>query len=146
MQSLKHYVLFLLMAVFVAWVAIAPAHAQANGVAVDVPFDFSVGAKLLKAGSYRIETTGAQNSFIALSQIGGSTTYTLFNQRGSAADRNGQAYLVFVRHGAESFLTRVVFSSDEAYTLPLSGREREIVARAGTVEQLDVSAGSAGSR
>ncbi len=144
MRSLKGNVLFVLMAVFVAWVAIAPAHAQGTGVVVDVPFDFSVGTNHLQAGSYRIESTSPMHSFFALSQTGGKTTYTLYNQSGHAAERNGQPYLVFTRYNADSFLTKIVISSNESYDLPLTSQQKEILALATSGDQVNVPAG--GSR
>lgn len=145
MQSLRGKLLLLLMAVFVASIAIVPAHAQ-NGVSADVPFDFSVGSKHLSAGSYRIELGGAQHSFVAISQQDGKTTYSIFNSGGSSADHNGQPYLIFVRNGAEAFLTKIVYSSTESYDLPLSNRQREIMANASSVETLTVPTGVAGTR
>jgi len=146
MQSLKKYVLFALAAMLVASVSIAPAHAQSNGVAADVPFDFTVGSRHLTAGSYRIALEGATQSFISLSQTGGATTFTIFNQHAPEDDGNGQPRLVFARHGSESFLTKIVFDSGETYVLPLSARQREILAHAGSVDQVAVSVGVAGSR
>ncbi len=146
MRNLKQYVLLVLMAVFVASLAVAAAQAQSTGVAVNVPFDFSVGSKHLSAGNYRIELGGAQHAFVAIFQQGGQTAYSIFNSGGYSADRNGQPYLVFVRSGAEAFLTKVVYSSTESYALPLSNRQREIMAQTSPVEMVDVSAGTAGSR
>jgi hypothetical protein len=143
MQSLKGSVLFALLAVFVASVAIAPAHAQSEGLLVDVPFDFSVGSNHLQSGSYRIESAGPSHSFIALS-TSGRTTYSLYNPSGSAAERDGQPYLIFTRHGEESFLTKIVVSAKESYDLPLTGRQKEILAQATSIDQVNVPAG--GSR
>ena len=142
MQKLKESVLFALIAVFVASFAVAPAHAQSNGVSADVPFDFSVGSQHFTAGNYHVDLAGSQHSFVAISQIGGKTAYSIYNSGGASADRNGQPYLVFVRYGTESFLTKVVYSSNESYALPLSSREREIVAQASSFDHVDVPAGS----
>src|SRR5580765_7630059 len=144
MQSLKGLVLFGLVAVFIASVGIAPAHAQMPGIVVDVPFDFSVGSNHLQAGNYRIESTGAMNAFVTLSQTGGKTTYSLYNQGGHAAERNGQPYLVFTRYETDSFLTKIVISPNESYEMPLTGQQKEILAKATSTEQVNVPAG--GSR
>lgn len=146
MQSLRKYVLFVLMAVFVASVAITPAHAQENGLVADVPFDFTVGSQHLTAGNYRVTLDGERRSFIAISQLGGRTAYSIFNQGGTPADRNGKPYLVFVRNGKDAFLTKIVMSPAQSYELPLSSREREIIAQSSTVEMVDVSTGGGGSR
>jgi hypothetical protein len=144
MQSLKGSVLFALLAVFVATVAIAPAHAQSEGILVDVPFDFSVGSKHLQAGNYRIESAGPSHSFIALAQTGGKTIYSIYNPSDRAAERNGEPYLVFTRSGEESFLTKIVVSAKESYDLPLTSRQKEILAQATSTDQVNIPAG--GSR
>ena len=143
MQNLKKYGLFVLMAVFVASVAIAPAHAQGARLAADVPFDFAVGSAHFQAGSYRIETQ-SQGTFVAFSQADGKTTYSLLCQTSSAGLHNGQPYLIFNRYGTESFLTKIGFSDDYSYLLPRSRREKEILAGSRTVEQMEVPTG--GSR
>ena len=142
MQSLKGLMLFGLMAIFTASVASAPAHAQMPGIVVDVPFDFSVGSNHLQAGNYRIES--AMNAFVTLSQTGGKTTYSLYNQGGHAAERKGQPYLVFTRYGADAFLTKIVISSNESYEMPLTGQQKEVLAQATSADQVNVPAG--GSR
>ena len=135
MQHLRKSLLFVLVGVFVASFAMAPAHAQSASISASVPFDFAVGATSLKAGSYRIATQG---SFLAFSLAGGNTTYTMLYQRGDASRRDGQPYLVFTRYGAESFLSKIVFSENESYEVPRSGREKELAARLNSGEQVAV--------
>lgn len=143
MQSLKKYGLFILIAVFVASVAIVPAHAQSARIAADIPFDFAVGSAHLQAGSYKIVTQGTMGTFIGFTQADGKTRYTLLLRGGDSDTHDGQPYLVFHRCGAESFLKKIVFSNG-SYVLPRSKRERHIQGRPSTVEQMEVSAG--GSR
>jgi hypothetical protein len=135
MQNLRKYVLFVLVGVFVASFAMAPAHAQSASISASVPFDFAVGATSLKAGSYRIVTQG---SFVAFSLAGGNTTYTMLYQGVDATSRDGQPYLVFTRYGTESFLSKIVFSEDKSYAVPRSGREKELAARLNSGEQVAV--------
>lgn len=144
MQRIKGNVLFGLIAVFAVSVSIPSLHAQATGVAVDVPFDFSVGSQHLKAGSYRIQAIGSQRDFVALYELGGRTTYSLIIQRGPADDRNTEPHLVFDRSGDESFLAKIVVSEHESYDLPLTSEQKEIMARATSASQTTVPAG--GSR
>jgi len=141
MQNLKKYGLLLLMAVFVGSVAIAPAHAQAR-IAAEVPFDFAVGSHHFQAGSYRIETQSL-GTFVSFSVAGGKTTYTLLYPSSKTALHNGQPYLVFKQYGTESFLAKIVFSDDRSYVVPRSSREKEILARPRTVEQMEVTTGGA---
>ena len=134
MQNLKKTVLFVLMAVFVASLAIVPAHAQ--GIAATVPFDFVVGKTTMKADSYRIETQGG---FITLVDVqDGRASYALLSPGDDAANDNGQPYLVFTRYGTESFLSKVVFSADKTYNLPRSNREKEMIAHATSGEEVAV--------
>jgi hypothetical protein len=135
MQHLRKSVLFVLVGVFVASFAIAPAHAQSASVSASVPFDFAVGTASLKAGSYRIVTQG---SFAAFSLAGGNTTFTMLSQGGDASRRDGQPYLVFTRYGTESFLSKIVFSENESYAVPRSGREKELSAHLSSGEQVAV--------
>jgi hypothetical protein len=140
MQNLRKYVLFVFMAVFVASLAIAPAHAQSASISANVPFDFAVGKTSLKAGSYRIATQG---SFVAFSLAGRNTTYTMLYPGGDASRRDGQPYLVFTRYGTESFLSKIVFSEDYSYAVPRSGREKELATHLNSGEQVAVLIGAA---
>lgn len=135
MQSLKQYVLFALMAVFVASFAIVPAHAQSARISANIPFDFSLGKSNLTAGTYSIETQGA---LVAFSMRGGDTKYALLRQPSDAVSHDGQPYLIFIRYGTESFLSKVVFSDDQAYDLPLSSREKELATHGMSGEQIAV--------
>lgn len=135
MQNLKKYVLLGLMAMLVGSFAVASAHAQSFGMKAEVPFNFSVAKTDLKAGSYFVKIQGA---FVTFSEVGGSTTYALLSNGGRAAYRNGQPYLVFTKYGNESFLNKIVFSSNQSYELPRSGREKEIMARVADREQVAV--------
>src|SRR3974377_1736047 len=114
MQSLKKYVMFVLMAVIVASLAVSPAHAQGAGAAVSIPFDFSVGRIHLKAGEYRIKPSGAVGTFLAFSSDG-NTKYTLLMPGDKAALHNGQPYLVFHRYGSEVFLRKLTLSAEKTY-------------------------------
>ncbi len=135
MQSLKKSVLFLLMAVVVASVAVAPAHAQSARVSANVPFDFVLGKTTMKAGSYRIEKQG---SFIALVSEERKTRYALLFPGGDEANHNNEPYLIFTRYGTESFLNKVVFSATDTYDLPRSSREKEVMADLTHGEQVAV--------
>ena len=143
MQS-KKYGLFVLMAVFVVSIAMMPAYAQSDRITADVPFDFAVGSSHFQAGSYKIQTRGEIGTFVAFIQADGKTAYTLLNPGSDATDHKGQPYLVFNRYGSESFLTKIVFSSDRSYDLPPSSREKEILAHATPEPQVEVPLG--GSR
>jgi hypothetical protein len=140
MQNLRKYVLFAFMAVFVASLAIAPAHAQSR-LKANVPFDFVLGQTTMRADTYRIVSDG---SFIALVDANGKSRYSMYLAGSDAADHyNGAPYLVFTRYGTETFLSKIVFSTDRSYDLPRSSREKELAARLNSNEQGAVSIGAA---
>jgi len=65
-------------------------------------------------------------------------------QGSDAADsHNGAPYLVFTRYGTETFLSRIVFSTDRTFDLPRSSREKELAARLNSNERVAVSIGAA---
>ena len=140
MQNLRKYVLFAFMAVFVASLAVAPAHAQSR-LEANVPFDFVLGQTTMRADSYRIASDG---SFVTLVDADGRARYSMYVPGSDAADsHNGAPYLVFTRYGTETFLSRIVFSTDRTFDLPRSSREKELAARLNSNERVAVSIGAA---
>ena len=136
MQSGKKSVLYLLAAVVVSALAIAPAHAQGSRASFDIPFDFVIGQTKMEAGTYRI---GTQGNFVATVSGAGKATYTvMMAAAGDAPNHDGQPYLRFTRYGKESFLKTIVFSSDASFDLPRSSREKEIMARMTSGDHVDV--------
>ena len=118
--------MFAMLAVLGAALAVAPAHAQ-NGLSVNVPFNFVVGKTTLRSGRYKVTQGGA--SFASFIGANGTSEFAMLFPGGDAHSRTGQPYLVFTRYGGESFLNKVVFSSSEVYDLPLSNREKELRAQ-----------------
>jgi len=140
MQNLRKYVLFAFMAAFVASLAIVPAHAQSR-LETNVPFDFVLGQTTMKADTYRIASDG---SFVTLVDADGRARYSMYVPGSDAADsHNGAPYLVFTRYGTETFLSRIVFSTDRTFDLPRSSREKELAARLNSNERVAVSIGAA---
>ena len=142
MQSLKKYLMLVLMAVIVASVAVSSAHAQSAGAAVSIPFDFSVGKFHLKAGEYRIQPSGSLGTFLAFTSSN-NTRYTLLMPGEKAPLHNGAPYLVFHRYGSELFLRKLVLSSEKTYNLPSTSREKEILAHVTSGEQVDIAIAAA---
>jgi len=135
MQSLKKFVLFAGMAAIGAALAVAPAQAQ-SGVSAKIPFNFVLGKTTLQAGQYRIAKSG--ESFVAVSGANGTTQFAMRLPGSHVRTSDGQPRLVFTRYGEESFLSKLVFSENEVYDLPVSGREKEMRAHLGSGEQLAV--------
>lgn len=139
MQNLRKYVLFAFMAVFVVSLAVAPVHAQGR-LAANVPFDFALGKTTMKADTYRIESQG---SFVALVDTERRARYSMYLPGSDAADHySGTPYLVFTRYGTETFLSRIVFSTDHTFDLPRSSKEKELAARLNSDEQIAVAIGA----
>lgn len=130
---MKKVVLLMLVAMFGAALAIAPAQAQATRVSVNVPFDFVVGKATMKAGTYRIEKQG---SFLSLVSADGRTGYALLLPGGGVVKRNGESYLVFTRYEGVSFLNQIVFSVDDNYQLPRSNRQKELMSKMTSGQEL----------
>ena len=140
MQSQKKLLMFVLGAVIVSALAIAPAHAQSGRASFDVPFDFVAGKTVMKAGTYQIKTDG--NFVVVFSN--GEAKSQLLMLPGSAAPRSGkETYLQFTRYGNESFLSKVVFSNDLKFDLARSSREKEILAQTRSTGTQEVLAGAA---
>ena len=140
MQNLRKYVLFAFMAAFVASLAITPARAQSR-LEANVPFDFVLGQTTMKADSYRIASDGA---FVVFVEADGRARYSMYVRGSDAADHhNGAPYLVFTRYGTETFLSRIVLSTDRTFDLPRSSREEELAARLNSNEQVAVAIGAA---
>jgi hypothetical protein len=128
MQNLMKSTLFaVLMTVLGAALAIAPAHAQSGSrVLVNVPFDFSVGNTLLKAGSYTVKEL--EPGVLAFSSNEGQEHQFALTVRGYSANRGQQPHIVFTRYGTEAFLNRVFLSGDDdCNQLPRSSREKRLI-------------------
>lgn len=128
MKSIKKYVLWVFMAAVGALLADAPAHAQGNRVAVNIPFDFQAGTVVYKAGSYRIERSSG-SLFLTLTSADGRTHYAFLSPADNIEKGNGEPYLVFTRYGEEAFLNKIVFSSGVDYDVPRSSREKEVLSK-----------------
>lgn len=133
MQSLKK--MFALVAVFGAALAVAPAHAQ-SGMSVDVPFDFALGKTTLQSGHYRVAKSGL--SFASFVDAKRKAQFALLLPGDDARSHGAKPYLVFTRYAGETFLSKVVFSSNEVYDLPVSSKEKEIKAQLGSGQEVAV--------
>ena len=135
MQGLNKSVLLLLAGVVVSAFAIAPAHAQGSGAEFTIPFDFVMGQTKMEAGAYRIRTNG---NFVATVSGSGKTSYSVLMIAGDAVSHKGLPYLRFTRYGKETFLDTIAFAGGTSYDLPRSSREKEVMARMSSGEQVDV--------
>lgn len=143
MRSLTKFVLFGLIAVLGAALAVVPAKAESDTrVLVNIPFDFSVGDMLLKAGGYRIQDVQA-GTLIVKSKDGQVWQFVLTVPDG-ASNRNHQPKLVFARYGKELFLDKV-YASNEGNGRELLQRDREkmLIRKRASGEEVSLLIGSA---
>ena len=123
MRSLTKFVLFGLIAVLGATLAVGPAKAESDTrVLVRIPFDFSVGDTVLKAGNYRIQDV--QAGTLILKSNDGQVHQFVSTVPDGAANRNHQPKLVFARYGKEVFLKKIYLSGP---TYPGDGYGRELL-------------------
>jgi len=136
MKSLKQSVLFAVMAVLVAMIAFAPAQAQSDvRASIDVPFDFVLGDRTLKAGTYRVEKQES-GVLVFTNEDTRSTQFATAVRADAFDDHEGKPYLVFVRYGNEAFLKQVAFNPDVNYELVLSGSEKRHIDNLESGEQV----------
>jgi hypothetical protein len=111
-----------LMAVLGAIAAVAPAYADSDKIAVNIPFDFVVGNAALKAGEYKIEKL--QSGVLELRSEGQPARFALIVEGSPSVNHQGDAYVVFNRYGNQTFLSKVALSADGSYDLLRSNREK----------------------
>ena len=138
MRSLTKFVLFGLIAVLGATLAIGPAKAESDTrVLVRIPFDFSVGDTVLKAGNYRIQDV--QAGTLEIKSNDGHVHRFFFTVPDGNANRTHQPKLVFARYGNELFLNRIYLSSEGNGSELLQGeREKKLILQRASGEELSL--------
>ena len=98
--------------------------AQSNGVQADVPFDFTVGNRLLPAGTYSIKESS--NGLIAVKNHDKAiTVMSLVEPDGTKSANGGK--LVFKRYGGQYFLSEILCNSvDINVRVPTSKTEQRV--------------------
>jgi hypothetical protein len=133
MQGIKKVVFMAVLAV-VTMAAVAPAHAQDGRMSVNVPFDFVLGKSTLRSGQYHVERL--PSGILLFTNLDGSLRRFAVLTPGGKATNRSEPYLVFTRYGHDAFLSRVVFSAEDNYEVPKSNREKELIANAGSNNQM----------
>ena len=109
MRRLTKFVLFGLIVVLGGSLVVVPVKAESDTrFLVRIPFDFSVGDTVLKAGSYRIKDVHAGT--LLLKSNDGQVHQFVLTVPDGAANHNHQPKLVFARYGKEVFLNKVYLS------------------------------------
>jgi hypothetical protein len=138
MRSLTKFVLFGLVAVLGTTLAKVPARAESDTrVLVNIPFDFSVGDAMLKAGSYRLQDV--QSGTLILRSKDGQVHQFVVTVPDGSANPNHQPKLVFGRYGNELFLDKVYLSSEGNGRELLPGsREKKLIEKRASGEELSL--------
>jgi hypothetical protein len=127
MQYLLKPMLLVVITTLGAALTIVPAHAQSGSrVLANIPFEFSVGNTILKAGNYTIEQL--QSGIVALSSEDEKEHQFALTVPGDSDKQIQESHLVFIRYGSEAFLKKIVLSGNEnCRELPESSRERQLI-------------------
>lgn len=128
---------------FLVSLASLPAAAKSvDGMRAQVPFDFQVGDRLVRAGAYTIRAFGADEQVLRVTSDKGSavTTTNYATERGNG---EGRARLVFHKYGDQYFLVAIWGADSTGRTLAESKRERNLrkellAARGGTAPEMEV--------
>ena len=98
--------------------------AQSNGVQATVPFDFTVGNKLLPAGTYTIRQN-SEHVIVIKSHDQPIATLSLVYQDGNKSPDGGK--LMFHRYGSQYFLSEVLCDqADMDVEIPTSKTEKRV--------------------
>lgn len=106
-QILKALTMLMLIAGVVLMAALVSAHAQSTSVAADVPFEFTVGGKSLKAGEYSIRAFTTSGEALLISSQDSSDAAIRLTNTIEARIVPKQGKLVFHRYGQRYFLSEV---------------------------------------
>ena len=123
------YAAVTLLMVIGIWAVTAEAQ-SVNGVSIraNIPFEFSVGDKLLPAGEYRIQQVNPSSDVVML-QIANANgeARVLVRVRSMRARDTNRTELVFNRYGSSYFLsTLAIEGSVDAWQAPKSHAERGV--------------------
>jgi len=107
-QILKGLTMLMLIAGVVLMVALVSAHAQSStSVVADIPFEFTVGGKSLKASEYSVKALTASGDALVISSKDSKDRAIRLTNPIEARIAPKQAKLVFHRYGQRYFLSEV---------------------------------------
>jgi hypothetical protein len=111
---------------FLVSLAALPAAAKSvDGMRAQVPFDFHVGERLVRAGDYVVTSMTADEQVLRIRGDKGLAT-TITNSGQERGTGEGHARLVFHKYGDQYFLAAVWGSDNTGRTLSESKRERNL--------------------
>ncbi|HWF07378.1 MAG TPA: hypothetical protein VG297_02885 [Bryobacteraceae bacterium] len=115
---------------------LGPASVMAQSLHVNVPFGFSAGPKSFAAGEYVVNEVSPQ---VLVIQSADYHTHVMVVTHSGATGSPGRAVLRFQRYGDQYFLS-AVSTPYRAWGLPVSAREKELIAKWAPQKQLEVLA------
>ena len=114
-----------------ALAAAAGVYAQSSPVRFDVPFDFEVSNKALKAGPYSV--SHAPSGIMIIRSMEGTGSVMLIAGAVRTPHINTEAKMVFRKYGDRYFLSQVLRAGSHAgSSVPFSRREQEVATRYAT--------------
>jgi hypothetical protein len=109
-------------------------YAQSNGVWAKVPFAFTVGDKVLPAGTYTIKPESAQVVVIKNHDRPAEAALSLVNQATNGSPSGGK--LLFHRYGSQYFLSEILCNpADMNLRIPPSNREKRALREQAMLER-----------
>jgi hypothetical protein len=107
-ELLRGFTMLTLIVVLALATAVTSANAQsANSIAADIPFDFSVGYKIMPAGGYTVKTVSTTGNALMIQTADGGMAAVRLSDETERAKNIPQARLVFHRYGERYFLAEV---------------------------------------
>ena len=126
-QILKGLTMLMLIAAVALMAALVSAHAQSSSVVADIPFEFAVGGKSLKAGEYSVRAFTANGDALRISNQDSNDTAIRLTDMIQARIAPKQGKLVFHRYGQRYFLSEVWSTGERmGRRLQKSSEERAI--------------------
>ena len=111
---------------FLVSLAALPAAAKSvDGMRAQVPFDFHVGDRLIRAGSYTVKSLTDDELVLRISN-GKEIATTTTNSGRDKGNGEGRPRLVFHKYGDQYFLAAVWGGDSHGRTLSESKRERNL--------------------
>lgn len=126
LKGLTMLVLIVTLALATAVVS-ANAQSTANKVVASVPFEFSIGYKVLPAGEYSVQSIVTAGDGLLIQSTDGKLMALRLSEATQRIKNKSQAHLVFHRYGERYFLAEVWNGTDNTgRQLIKSQEEREL--------------------
>jgi hypothetical protein len=127
-EFLKSFTMLLLVVVLALAAAAVSANAQASHLVVaDIPFEFSVGYKILPAGQYTVKALSADSRALLIQSADQNVSVLRLSDPIERAKDNSVARLVFHVYGQRYFLAEVWDGADKTGRLMLKSQEERTI-------------------